>query len=53
MAERLHKFQVAILWPHPYLTGGYAKGSGILISKNLVLTCAHIFYSPEDLSPIR
>lgn len=51
MAERLHKFQVAILWPHP--TGGYVKGSGILISKNLVLTCAHIFYLPEDLSLIR
>ena len=44
MGERLHKFQVAINCPIPIGKGDDMKGSGILISKDLVLTCAHNFY---------
>lgn len=44
MGERLHKFQVAINCPLPFGKGDDIKGSGILISKDLVLTCAHNFY---------
>lgn len=44
MEERVHKFQVAINWPAPYGIGDDIKGSGVLISKDLVLTCAHNFY---------
>jgi len=52
MVGSLHRFQVAILWPHPYLKGDHVKGSVILISKDLVPTCAHIFYTPYELSLI-
>ena len=41
MQERLHKFQTAIIWRDEYKVG---RGSGLLISQNLVLTCAHNFY---------
>ena len=44
MGERLHKFQVAINSPIPIGKGDDIRGSGILISKDLVLTCAHNFY---------
>ena len=51
MDEKLHKYQVAIIWLHPLKVGFNVKGSGILISENLVLTCAHNFttkkYSKE------
>ena len=46
MTGSLHKYQVVILWPNPELKGDYGKGSGILISKDIVLTCAHNFYIP-------
>ena len=49
MGERLHKFQVAINYPRPFDKGDDIKGSGILISKDLVLTCAHNFYYKGEL----
>ena len=42
MAKDLHKNNVAILWRDTKNQIG--RGSGILISKNLVLTCAHNLY---------
>ena len=49
MKERLHKFMVAIVWKmkkyHVSLEG---RGSGILISPNLILTVANnLFYQME------
>ena len=42
MNYRLHKFQTAIIRREK---GNDGRGSGILISPNLVLTCAHNFWS--------
>ena len=42
VAKDLHKNNVAILWRDTKNQIG--RGSGILISKNLVLTCAHNLY---------
>ena len=42
MSEKMHKNMVVINWKKE---GAQGKGSGVLISKNLVLTCAHNFYS--------
>ena len=41
MDKRLHKFTCAIVIKQG---GRTAVGSGMLISKNLVLTCAHNFF---------
>jgi len=46
MKQRLHKFQVAIHCSFGY---GFARGSGILISKDLVLTTAHNFFFEKEL----
>ena len=42
MTETMHKNMVVINWKKE---GAQGKGSGVLISKNLVFTCAHNFYS--------
>lgn len=41
MNERLHKNVVAIIWRYKFRIG---RGSGLLISQNLVLTSAHNFF---------
>lgn len=45
MVQNLHKNIVAIIWRNRYNRVG--RGSGVLISKDLVLTCAHNFYYEE------
>jgi hypothetical protein len=46
MQDILHKWQVAIVWQSDKSEGNkLATGSGLLISKNLVLTVAHNFYN--------
>ena len=42
MGNAIHKNNVAILWRSADQVG---RGSGLLISRNLVLTCAHNFYN--------
>ena len=45
MKERLHKFIVAIVWRGKNINiPPVGRGSGVLISPNLVLTVAHNFY---------
>ncbi len=46
MQHILHKWQVAIVWQSDPSIGP-ARGSGLLISKNLVLTVAHNFYDKK------
>ena len=41
MGNAIHKNNVALLWRSNHKVG---RGSGLLISRNLVLTCAHNFY---------
>jgi len=40
MLERMHRFNTCIIWRIGKTVG---RGSGILISENVVLTCSHIF----------
>jgi len=47
--ERLHNFLVAIICL-PTSGSSEIKGSGVLISKDLVLTCAHNFYYGTELA---
>ncbi len=45
MPELLHKWQVAIVWKLDQYQGNkVGRGSGLLISSDLVLTAAHNFY---------
>ena len=45
MNHVLHKWQVAIVWKLDNLQGNkVGRGSGLLISRDLVLTAAHNFY---------
>jgi V8-like Glu-specific endopeptidase len=45
MQHVLHKWQVAIVWKLDKSQGSkIGRGSGLLISKDLVLTAAHNFY---------
>ena len=45
MSELLHKWQVAIVWKLDQYQGNkVGRGSGLLISSDLVLTAAHNFY---------
>ena len=44
MDQAIHKNIVAIVWIEPkYQSVG--RGSGLLISRNLVLTCSHNFFT--------
>jgi V8-like Glu-specific endopeptidase len=43
MKEKLHKNIVAIIWRNNL--GLVGRGSGLLISPDLVLTCAHNLYN--------
>lgn len=43
MNEKLHKNIVAIVWKNSF--GLVGRGSGLLVSPNLVLTCAHNLYN--------
>ena len=46
MKDRLHKFQVALVWRQDkFQASAVGRGSGLLISRNLVLTVAHNFYN--------
>jgi hypothetical protein len=42
MKEIMHKNVAAIIWRTKL---GCGKGSGLLLSSNLILTCAHNFFS--------
>jgi V8-like Glu-specific endopeptidase len=45
MSELLHKWQVAIVWKLDQHQGSkVGRGSGLLISSDLVLTAAHNLY---------
>ena len=46
MKSKLHKNIVAIIWRSNFSMVG--RGTGILISKNLVLTCAHNLYNKGE-----
>ena len=49
MKEQLHRFMVAIVWRKEIFNSPKTgRGSGILISPNLVLTVAHNFYFDGD-----
>jgi hypothetical protein len=49
MKDRLHKFQVSIVWRQDVSKGSaVGRGSGLLISRDLVLTCAHNFYCMKE-----
>ena len=49
MKEQMHRFMVAIVWKKRiYNSPKVGRGSGILISPNLVLTVAHNFYFNKD-----
>ena len=47
MSNRLHKLHVAIVWRSPTsnITG---RGTGLMISRDLVLTTAHNFYHESN-----
>jgi len=49
MEETLHKLQIAINWPRPFGQADDIKGSGVLKSKHLVLTCVYNFYFNRKL----
>ena len=42
MEEAIHKNIAVVLWMHQNVVG---RGSGLLISRNLILTCAHNFFN--------
>ena len=49
MKEQIHRFMVAIVWRKRISNSPkIGRGSGILISQNLVLTVAHNFYFDRD-----
>jgi len=49
MTEKLHKNVVAIIWKQKQAHfDQVGRGSGLLISKNLVLTSAHNFYYKKE-----
>ena len=41
MEQAIHKNIAVVLWMHKNVVG---RGSGLLISRNLILTCAHNFF---------
>ena len=44
MSKRLHRFTAAIIWKE---TGKIGRGTGLLVSANLILTVAHnLYYGP-------
>lgn len=49
MTQKIHKNICVILWRERY--GNLSRGTGLLVSKNLVLTCAHNLYN--NLSRIK
>ena len=50
MSERIHKHICAINWRDEFK---YGKGSGIMISRDLVLTAANNFYDPSNRVDMR
>ena len=50
MSERIHKHICAINWIDQNLFG---RGSGIMISRDLVLTAANNFYDPSNRVDMR
>ena len=50
MSERIHKHICAIIWRDKFRTG---RGSGIMISRDLVLTAANNFYDPSNRVDMR
>ena len=50
MSERIHKHICAINWRDEFNAG---KGSGIMISRDLVLTAANNFYDPSNRVDMR
>ena len=50
MSERIHKHICAINWRDEFK---YGKGSGIMISRDLVLTAADNFYDPSNRVDMR
>ena len=49
MTQKLHKNVVAIIWKQTkFHADTIGRGSGLLISKDLVLTSAHNFYNKKE-----